>query len=41
MDLQIAATAAANGMPVLTSNVKDFTGLNRVVKVIAVHPLER
>ncbi|XVV05780.1 PIN domain-containing protein [Actinosynnema sp. CA-248983] len=39
MDLQIAATAAAHGMPVLTSNVKDFTGLDRVVEVIGVHPV--
>ncbi|CAL9582952.1 PIN domain-containing protein [Saccharothrix sp. NPDC042600] len=38
MDLQIAATAAAHGLPVLTSNVKDFTGLDRVVEVIGVHP---
>ncbi|MET1072188.1 MAG: PIN domain-containing protein [Umezawaea sp.] len=36
MDLQIAATAAAHGLPVLTRNVKDFAGLERVVKVIAV-----
>jgi predicted nucleic acid-binding protein len=36
MDLQIAATAAANGMPVLTRNMKDFVGLDRVVKVIEV-----
>ena len=36
MDLQIAATAAANGMPVLTQNFKDFIGLERAVKVVAV-----
>ncbi|WP_106196714.1 PIN domain-containing protein [Umezawaea tangerina] len=36
MDLQIAATAAAHGLPVLTRNIKDFTGLERVVEVIAV-----
>jgi predicted nucleic acid-binding protein len=36
MDLQIAATAAANGMPVLTRNYKDFIGLERAVKVVAV-----
>jgi predicted nucleic acid-binding protein len=36
MDLQIAATAAANGMPVLTQNFKDFIGLERAVEVIAV-----
>ena len=36
MDLQIAATAAANGMPVLTQNFKDFIGLERAVEVVAV-----
>lgn len=36
MDLQIAATAAANDMPVLTTNFKDFIGLDRVVRVIGV-----
>lgn len=38
MDLQIAATAAAHGLPVLTSNVKDFTGIERLVEVVPVHP---
>lgn len=38
MDLQIAATAAAHAMPVLTSNVKDFAGLDRVVEVIGAYP---
>lgn len=38
MDLQIAATAAANGMPVLTSNVKDFVGIERLVEVVPVYP---
>ncbi|MEU4807496.1 PIN domain-containing protein [Actinosynnema sp. NPDC023587] len=36
MDLQIAATAAAHGLPVLTTNLRDFTGLERVVEVIGV-----
>jgi hypothetical protein len=36
MDLQIAATAAANSMPLLTRNAKDFTGLDRVVEVIGI-----
>ncbi|WP_433270431.1 type II toxin-antitoxin system VapC family toxin [Actinosynnema sp. CS-041913] len=36
LDLQIAATAAAHGMPVLTGNLEDFTGLARVVEVIGV-----
>ena len=36
MDLQIAATAAAHDMPVLTSNVRDFAGIERLVEVIAV-----
>ena len=36
MDLQIAATAAANSMPLLTRNAKDFTGLDRVLEVIGI-----
>lgn len=36
MDLQIAATSAANVMPLLTRNPKDFAGLERLVTVIAV-----
>ncbi|MGZ3147398.1 PIN domain-containing protein [Lentzea chajnantorensis] len=36
MDLQIAATAAAAGMPVLTMNVKDFADLDRLVEVVPV-----
>lgn len=36
MDLQIAATAAAHEMPLLTRNGDDFHGLERVVEVIAV-----
>lgn len=36
MDLQIAAIAAAHGIPVLTRNGKDFAGLERMVRVIEV-----
>ncbi|KOV79037.1 twitching motility protein PilT [Nocardia sp. NRRL S-836] len=36
MDLQIAATAAAAGMPVLTMNVKDFADLDRLVEVVPI-----
>lgn len=36
MDLQIAATAAAHSIPVLTSNGRDFAGLERLVRVIEV-----
>ncbi|HVK23740.1 MAG TPA: type II toxin-antitoxin system VapC family toxin [Actinokineospora sp.] len=36
MDLQIAATAAAHGLPLLTRNIADFHGLERVVDVVAV-----
>ncbi len=38
MDLQIAATAAAARVPLLTTNPADFTGLERLVEVIAVEP---
>jgi predicted nucleic acid-binding protein len=38
MDLQIAATAVANGVPLLTGNPKDFVGLERVVQVVGVGP---
>ena len=34
-DLQIAATAGAHGMPLITRNPADFAGLDRVVHVIA------
>jgi predicted nucleic acid-binding protein len=33
-DLLIAATAAANGLPLYTRNPSDFVGLDKVVKVI-------
>ncbi|MFD9889129.1 PIN domain-containing protein [Amycolatopsis sp. NPDC059027] len=36
MDLQIAATAAAHRIPVLTRDAKDFGGLERLVEVIEV-----
>ncbi|MGQ0838080.1 type II toxin-antitoxin system VapC family toxin [Actinokineospora sp.] len=35
-DLLIAATAAANDLPLFTRNPKDFIGLESVVQVIAV-----
>lgn len=35
LDLQIAATASANGMALLTRNPNDFTGLDPVVQVLA------
>ncbi|RJQ79058.1 type II toxin-antitoxin system VapC family toxin [Pseudonocardiaceae bacterium YIM PH 21723] len=36
LDLQIAATAATNAMPLLTRNPKDFVGLERLVEVHAI-----
>lgn len=36
IDLMIAATAAANGFPLFTSNVKDFEGLEGAVEVVPV-----
>lgn len=36
MDLQIAATAAAHSLPVVTRNGKDFAGLERAIRVIEV-----
>jgi hypothetical protein len=35
-DLQIAATAAAHSIPVVTRNPKDFAALERLVRVLAV-----
>jgi predicted nucleic acid-binding protein len=35
-DLQIAATAAAHGLPLLTRNPDDFKGTERLVDVISV-----
>jgi hypothetical protein len=35
-DLLIAATAAANGLPVYTRNPADFAGLEQIVEVVAV-----
>ena len=35
-DLLIASTAAANGLPLFTRNPADFTGLDKLVSVIAV-----
>lgn len=36
MDLQIAATAAAYRLPLLTMNPADFTDVDRLVEVVAV-----
>lgn len=36
MDLQIAATASAAGIPLLTRNSDDFVGLERMLEVVAV-----
>lgn len=36
IDLQIAATAAAHELPLLTRNAGDFAGLERVVEVVPV-----
>lgn len=36
LDLQIAATAAAHGLPLLTRNPDDFKGTERLVEVLAV-----
>jgi len=35
-DLLIASTALANGLPLYTRNAKDFAGLERLVRIIAV-----
>ena len=36
MDLQIAATAGAHGMPLVTRNPVDFAGLERYVEIVGV-----
>ncbi|SFB45326.1 hypothetical protein SAMN05216266_11233 [Amycolatopsis marina] len=36
LDLQIAATAVTNSLPLLTRNERDFTGLERLLRVISV-----
>lgn len=35
-ELMIAATAASNGLPLYTSNPKDFQGLDDLVEIVAV-----
>ncbi|WP_136517722.1 MULTISPECIES: type II toxin-antitoxin system VapC family toxin [Cellulomonas] len=40
-DLMIAATAAANGLPLWTTNPADFAGLDGVVEVVALARPER
>jgi predicted nucleic acid-binding protein len=36
VDLLIAATAAANQLPLYTRNADDFRGLHRVVEIVAI-----
>jgi toxin FitB len=36
IDLMIAATAAANGLPLFTRNADNFRGLDSAVTVIAI-----
>lgn len=40
VDLMIAATASASGLPLYTSNQDDFAGLDGVVEVVAVPPVQ-
>lgn len=40
LDLQIAATAAANRLPLLTCNPDDFVGVDRLVDVVVVRRAE-
>lgn len=35
-DLQIAATAAAARLPLVTANAEDFVGVERLVEIVAV-----
>lgn len=37
LDLQIAATAAAARLPLLTTNPDDFTGTERLVDIVPLH----
>lgn len=41
LDLQIAATAAAHDMPLMTSNGADFSGLGRILRVIDAQAMAR
>lgn len=36
LDLQIAATAAAGRLPLVTANADDFAGVERLVEIVAV-----
>jgi predicted nucleic acid-binding protein len=36
VDLMIAATAIAEGLPLYTTNPADFTGLDTLIRIIAV-----